>query len=110
MKTNFLESIGSALFAIVGPIHDAILGTKKANSPYVSSEQLTNNVSAEKQDVQGEFGPYDTRTMQAYVGGTAVVAVLLALLSCGKLLKKKPVRRRRTARKTTARRTYKRRR
>ncbi len=110
MKTNFLESIGAALFAVVGPIHDAILGVKKPGTPYVSADQLSNNVTAEKLDVAGEFGPYDTRTLQAYVGGTALVAVVVALLSCGKLGKKKPMRRRRPTRKAAPVRRYKRRR
>lgn len=105
MKPNILESIGAALMAVVGPVHDALLKPKKGQ--YVSSAQIQSDHKTEQLNAAtGEFAPYDASTLMAYIGGTAVVATLVCLLSCGKLGKKKPMRRRR---RTTRKRTYRRR-
>lgn len=112
MKTNFLESIGSALFAVIGPVHDAILKGGKPDSAYLGSSGLTEWKKSEDAEsaLPDGVGPYPVKTLFAYVGGTALVCVLVSLLACGQFKKKrKPVRRRRAATKTR-RRTYKRRR
>lgn len=114
MKSNFLESIGSALFAVFGPVHDAILSAGKPNSPYITSNQLAEWKQSEDSEATNPegIGPFPVKTLYAYVGGVGLVTVLAVLLSCGKLIpkKKRTVRRRRPAAKTTRRRTYKRRR
>lgn len=110
MKTNFLESIGAALFAVVGPVHDQLLGKK---GPYLQSADLQSWKVTEDEEsaLPDGIGPYPVKTLFAYVGGTALVAVLVCLLGCGKLGKKKPARRRRRApQRRATRRTYKRRR
>jgi hypothetical protein len=104
-KPNLLESIGSVLMGLFGPVHDAILKPEKGQ--YVSSETLKGYNAAETENAKtGEFAPYDGKTLYAYVGGTFAVTLLAALAFCGKLGKKKPARRRR---RSTTKRTYKRR-
>ena len=106
---TILESVGSALMAVYGPIHDALLGSKKEGSSYYSSDVISANAKNDTANAaSGEFaGPYEFKTLTAYVGGTAVVTAVIALAACGKFGKKTPMRRRR--RKAAPKRTYNRR-
>ena len=104
---KILEQIGAALMAVLGPIHDALLKAKNENAEtYLTGEQIDTFAQA---PVEASLNPQVAgKTVQAYVGGTAIVVALISMIACGKLGKKKPARRRR--RKTSTRRTYKRRR
>ena len=95
--------------AVYGPIHDALLGSKKEGSNYYSSAVIAANSNNDTANAaSGEFpGPYEFKTLTAYVGGTAIVTAVIALALCGKFGKKKPMRRRR--RKAAPKRTYSRR-
>lgn len=98
MIGKLLESVGKAVFPIVGPIHD-VLGGK--DTPVSSAT------------IQGWEGDdtYDIckKTVYFYTGGTIVVGALLGLLLCKFLPMKKKrstTRRRRKATTTRRRRTY----
>lgn len=90
MLHKTLSQIGGALSKVVGPVHDA-LGAPQGQT----SEELFADGSVCK-------GP-----LEYYVGGTALVAALVATLVI-KGAKKKPTRRRRKT-TTRRRRTYRRR-
>jgi hypothetical protein len=99
MIGKILTGIGSAVFGVVGKIHDALGGDA---TPLNSA-----NIQAAEND---ETNAIWYKTITFYVGGTLVVGTLLGLIICKvlpKMGKKKPARRRRR-KTTTRRRTYRR--
>ena len=101
--------------AVYGPVHDALLGSKKEGSSYYSSDVISANAKNDTANTaSGEFaGPYEFKTLTAYVGGTAIVTVVLTLLLSGNgkriFMKGKRRAATRRRRKATSQRTYSRR-
>ena len=90
MLYGTILKIGGAISPIVGPIHDALGGKDAPQSSDVLSPQK----------------PEQKLLVEYFIGGTALVGLLLGFVIC-KMMGKKPVRRRRRM-TTTRRRTYRR--
>lgn len=98
MIGNLLFKTGETLFKVVGPVHDALKDS--VETPVFNSEQVDLLELSETPVMPGTVA----NTIYYYVGGTAVVFLLvgLALMPGIKSMKPKPKRRYRR-RKTTTR-------
>jgi hypothetical protein len=91
MLYGTLLKIGGAISPVVGPIHDALGGKDAPQSSDVLSPQK----------------PEQKLLVEYFIGGTALVGLLLGFVVC-KMMGKKPVRRRRRRTTPVRRRTYRR--
>ena len=105
---KILQQIGATLMALFGPIHDFLLKPEENPGTVYGSESL------QSASAGGYGSTADAKTsadtVNAYIGGTTIIVLLVSMFACGKLGKKKRVRRRRRASAPARRRrTYRRR-
>lgn len=112
MLGKLFYNIGSALYGVVGAIHDALVSS---DQPPVMQTQTMDDAYNLQGDAAVPAGSFRD-TVKYYIGGTLVVTVVLTLLLCRmfpklgkKMTAKKTLTRRRKRRTTARRRTYKRR-